>query len=206
MNKLIVFLFFGILFLSAPAMAQGVLSGNDLKALNVDQLSDDQISQIQAELKGNNMSIDQAETVALSKGMSKSEFAKLRGRLAATKTANSSAGNAGNVVDRKITSTSESFKNPSNPLIFGSELFNNPALSFAPNDKIATPLNYMLGPGDELLINLYGVQEFNTTAAVSVEGKISLPYVGQIPVSGTTIEAATQKIRSSMAKVYSTLA
>ncbi|MFD2601230.1 SLBB domain-containing protein [Flavobacterium suzhouense] len=206
MNKLIVFLFFWIFFISTPAIGQDLLKSNDLRSLHVDQLSDDQIAQIQSELKANNMSIDQAETIALSKGMPKSEFAKLRGRLAATKTAASTAGNAGNVVDRKITSVSEASQNSSNPMIFGSELFNNPALSFAPNDKIATPLNYILGPGDELQISLYGVQEFNSNAAVSVEGKISLPFVGQISVSGITIEAATQKIKNSMSKVYSTLA
>ena len=54
-------------------------------------------------------------------------------------------------------------------------------------------MNYILGPGDELQISVYGVQEFEDNIPVSVEGKITIQYVGQIAVSGMTIEAATQK-------------
>lgn len=205
MNKLTLYLCLIIFLFAGSVVAQDILSGSDLRAINVDQLSDQQIAQIQDQLKGNNISVDQAETMAIAKGMPKSEFVKLRARLAATKTAGAPAANAGNVVDRKMVATPEAMKVPSNPLIFGSELFNNPSLSFAPSDKLATPLNYVLGPGDELQISIYGVQEFNTSSPVTVEGKISIPYVGQIPISGMTIEAATQKIKSAMSKVYSTL-
>lgn len=209
MNKLtFYFCCFFILF-TGVIFAQDLFGGVDLRVANVDQLSDQQIAQIQEQLKVNNVSLEQAETVAISKGMPKSEFAKLRARLAATKTSGLSsgvsAGNAGSVVDRKMVATPQTLASAANPIIFGSELFNNPALSFAPNDKIATPLNYVLGPGDELQLSIYGVQEFNSSLPVSVEGKISIPYVGQIPVSGITIEAATQKIRNAMSKVYSTL-
>jgi len=62
-----------------------------------------------------------------------------------------------------------------------------------------------LGPGDELQVSVYGVQEYNANIPVSVEGKISIQYVGQISVSGMSIEAATQKIKSAIAKVYSTV-
>ena len=64
----------------------------------------------------------------------------------------------------------------------------------------------MLGPGDELQVSVYGVQEFNASIPVSVEGKISIQYVGQISVSGMSIEAATQKIKGAIARVYSTVA
>ena len=97
-------------------------------------------------------------------------------------------------------------KDSVNSLIFGSELFDNPSLNFEPNLKLATPVNYTLGPSDELQVSLYGVQEFNASIPVSAEGKISIQYVGDILVSGMTIEAATQKIKSAMSRVYSTLA
>ena len=205
MNKLTIYLCFFIFLFTGSVLAQDILSGSDLSAINVDQLSDQQIAQLQEQLKSNNISINQVETMVIAKGMPKSESVKLRARLAATKTSGASAANAGNVVDRKMVATPEVMRVPSNPLMFGAELFNNPALSFAPNDKLATPLNYVLGPGDELQVSIYGVQEFNSSIPVTVEGKISIPYVGQIPVSGMTIEAATQKIKSAMAKVYSTL-
>ena len=53
---------------------------------------------------------------------------------------------------------------------------------------------------------MYGVQEFSASIPVSVEGKVTLQYVGEISVSGMSIEAATQKIKSAFARVYSTVA
>jgi protein involved in polysaccharide export with SLBB domain len=64
----------------------------------------------------------------------------------------------------------------------------------------------MLGPGDELQISVYGVQEFSASVPVTMEGKVNIQYVGQISVSGMTIEAATQKIRGAISRVYSTVA
>jgi len=92
-----------------------------------------------------------------------------------------------------------------NSLVFGSELFDNPTLNFQPNLKLATPVNYVLGPGDELQISINGVQEFSDNVPVSVEGKVNIQYVGQISVSGMTIEAATQKIKGAISRVYSTV-
>jgi protein involved in polysaccharide export with SLBB domain len=210
MNKRILYLFFLIFIISGSLQAQDLLKGNNLKAINVDQLSDEQVSQIQAQLKSNNVSIDQAEAIALSKGMSAAEFNKLRSRLASLETKKSTSApptsNKEGVKTRQATASPQVGSESSNPLIFGSELFNNPALSFEPNQKMATPLNYVLGPGDELQISVYGVQEFNAALPVTVEGKVNIPYVGQIPVSGITIETATQKIKNAISKVYSTVA
>ncbi|RWX02373.1 polysaccharide biosynthesis/export family protein [Flavobacterium cerinum] len=214
MNKIIAFLLFFTICISIPVHGQDLLKGNDLKAVVVDDLSDVQIAELQSQLSGKNMTIDQVEPMALSKGMSPSEFSKLRARLQALKPeANVSTGevSAGDSKDPSVSKKNKLSDSPatikrSNPQIFGSELFNNAALSFEPNLKLATPLNYTLGPDDELQISVYGVQEFNASLKVSSEGKISIPYVGQISVSGMTIEAATQKIKSAMSKVYSTVA
>lgn len=210
MNKLILSLFFLIFLVSGSLQAQDFLKSSDLKSVNVDALTDTQILQIQSQLKSNSMSLDQAETLALSKGMSATEFSKLRARIAGlpngqVSSAPATVGNKSGIKTREMTASPQVVAGPSNPLIFGSELFNNPSLTFEPNQKQATPLNYILGPGDELQISVYGVQEFNAAIPVTVEGKISIPYVGQIPVSGITIEAATQKIKSAMSKVYSTV-
>jgi hypothetical protein len=61
-----------------------------------------------------------------------------------------------------------------NPRIFGAELFNNPTLNFQPNIPVATPLNYIIGPGDQLNISVYGVQETNIPVTVSSEGNINI--------------------------------
>jgi protein involved in polysaccharide export with SLBB domain len=93
-----------------------------------------------------------------------------------------------------------------NPLIFGSELYTSVAPSFEPNMSLATPLNYVLGPNDQIAVSVYGVQEYSGDLLVSAEGNISIPNVGLIRVAGLTIEAATQKIKNTMgSKVYTYL-
>lgn len=214
MKKIItVLILFVAFFYSTTAVAQDLLKSTDLSTLKVDNLSDSDISKIKTQLQTNNLTIEQAEPMALAKGMPAAEFAKLRIRMQQTNGAASGiSGDSENEADTKeLTRKQEKIVNKKvkdtvNALIFGSELFDNPTLNFEPNLKLATPMNYVLGPGDELQVTVYGVQEFNATVPVSTEGKVTIQYVGQIPVSGMTIEAATQKIKSAIARVYSTVA
>jgi protein involved in polysaccharide export with SLBB domain len=216
MKKIIItLLLLFALFQTSNTFAQDLLKSTDLSTLKVDYLSDSDISKIKTQLQANNVTIEQAEQMALAKGMPAAEFAKLKERLAmpATKTElvkkdnkeddDSEKEDAFGRKQEKIVNTK--IKDTINALIFGSELFDNPTLNFEPNLKLATPVNYVLGPGDELQVSVYGVQEFNASIPVSTEGKVTIAYVGQIAVSGMTIEAATQKIKGAIAKVYSTV-
>ncbi|WP_343588630.1 SLBB domain-containing protein [Flavobacterium sp.] len=208
----VLILVFTFLF-SFNAKAQDILKGKDLSTIKVDYLSDDDLAKISAQLKSNNTTIEQVEPMALSKGMSQIEYDKLKTRL----NEYSSRLNKG-IEDKSQKQEDKSgfgrkqgkikndkVKDSTNVLIFGSELFDNPTLNFEPDLKMATPVNYVLGPGDELQVSVYGVQEYNASIPVSVEGKVAIQYVGQIPVSGMSIEAATQKIKAAIAKVYSTV-
>ncbi|MDR7372367.1 SLBB domain-containing protein [Flavobacterium aquidurense] len=206
---------FFILLISFSAKAQDILKSKDLSTIQVDYLSDDDLAKISAQLKSNNTTIDQAESMALSKGMSSAEFNKLKLKLAQydkknaknTDVEKSKIKASDNDSGRKQENIKNiKVKDSVNALIFGSELFDNPTLNFEPDLKLATPMNYILGPGDELQVSVYGVQEYNESIPVSVEGKITIQYVGQIAVSGMSIEAATQKIKAAVARVYSTVA
>jgi len=206
---LIIFFLLFAIFQTNTVIAQDLLRGSDLSILKVDNLSDAEIAKIKTQLQANNATIDQMEPMALAKGMSSAEFAKLKLRLAAigtpamtNKQADSSPEEYSRTQDEIVNAK---VKDGKNSLVFGSELFDNPTLNFEPNLKLATPMNYILGPGDELQVSLYGVQEYNASIPVSVEGKVSIQYVGEISVSGMSIEAATQKIKGAMAKVYSTI-
>lgn len=103
--------------------------------------------------------------------------------------------------EREIQSMFESLK----PQIFGSQLFKNSNLSFEPNLRMATPKSYVIGPDDELLIDLTGDNEANYRLQVSPDGTIRLQYVGIIAVGGLTIEQASSKIQSAMSKTYPAL-
>ncbi|MFE3871968.1 SLBB domain-containing protein [Flavobacterium sp. ZS1P70] len=210
---LIAAVFFIALFQSTTVLAQDLLKSTDLSTLKVDYLSDSDIAKIKTQLQTNNVTIEQAEPMALSKGMPASEFAKLKLRLGEIKSTTAIAkkdDSKGEEESNELTRKQEKIVNTKvkdsiNALVFGSELFDNPTLNFEPNLKLATPVNYVLGPGDELQISVYGVQEFNASVPVTMEGKVNIQYVGQIPVSGMTIEAATQKIKGAIARVYSTV-
>ncbi|GAA4120545.1 SLBB domain-containing protein [Flavobacterium chungbukense] len=195
--------------------AQDILKSKDLSSINVDYLSDDDLAKISAQLKSNNTTIDQIESMVLSKGMSLSDFNKLKTKLNEYQKKNLKDSKK-DVASKKDDNDSKSgrkqekivnekVKDSVNSLIFGSELFDNPTLNFEPDLKLATPMNYVLGPGDELQVSVFGVQEYNASIPVSVEGKISIDYVGQIAVSGMSIEAASQKIKAAIARVYSTV-
>lgn len=194
--------------------AQDILKGKDLSALKVDQLSDADIAKLKAQLNESNVTIEQAEQMALAKGMSATEFAKLRARLNANNNGQKVTGTLksdfkgidktiekqNNSADSLDTEQYEKKRQQPliNPLIFGSELYTSLAPNFEPNQKMATPLNYILGPDDELLVTVYGVQEYTGELLVSDEGNITVPNVGQIRVAGLTIEAATQKLKTVM--------
>lgn len=201
------------LTMSLSVSAQDIMKSKDLSTINVDYLSDDDLAKITAQLKSNNATIDQVEPMVISKGMSQVNFNKLKVKLNEYQKKNSGTNkNVEKAVEKDSDSgrKQESIKNvkikdSANALIFGSELFDNPTLNFEPDLKIATPMNYVLGPGDEIQVTVYGVQEYNGNLPVSVEGKISIEYVGQIAVSGMTIEAATQKIKAAIGRVYSTV-
>ena len=207
---LLVFAFFQ----SGTVMAQDLLKGTDLSTLKVDYLSDGDIAKIKSQLQNNKVTDEQLETMVLAKGMSTTEYSKLKVRLGyQSSTAPTGVSNT-DVYDEKKGELSrkqekivnKKVKDTLNSLIFGSELFDNPDLNFEPNTKLATPVNYILGPGDELQISVYGIQEYNANVPVTLEGKIGIQYVGEIAVAGLTIEAATQKIKGAIARVYRTVA
>lgn len=221
-NLTYVLALFFVLLLSYNANAQDIMKSKDLSTIRVDYLSDDEIAKIISQLKANNATINEVEPMALSKGMSQTEFDKLRTRITAYEKKNSGdkdknskdIKNNDKLKDPDKNSEfgrnqekikNEKIKDSLNALIFGSELFDNPTLNFEPDLKMATPVNYVLGPGDKLEVSVYGVQQFDDTVPVNFEGKISIQNVGQIAVTGMSIEAASQKIKAAIARVYSTV-
>ena len=87
--------------------------------------------------------------------------------------------------------------------VFGHDIFNNKLLSFEPNMNIATPQDYVLGPGDQLVIDVYGASQKSYQLTVSPEGTVTVPDYGPINVSGMTVAAANSRVRSSLGSRYS---
>ena len=87
--------------------------------------------------------------------------------------------------------------------VFGRDIFNNEDLSFEPNMNIATPQDYRLGPGDAVIIDVYGASQKTEECTVSPDGEITIEGYGPIAVSGLTVAQANARVRSTLGRRYS---
>lgn len=202
-------------FLCQSLSAQDLLKGKDLSKIKVDQVSDGDIARLQQQLKQASMSFAQAEQLAAAKGMPQGEIMKLRQRLANLEAGGSNASTTNTNVDPNTSSRStiqsdyQKIEKPAeqSSKVFGAQLFNSTSLSFEPNLRIATPGDYQIGPDDELVLNIFGVQEASYRLSVQPEGTISVPNVGVITVAGLTMSDANKVIREKLTRtVYRSLA
>ena len=193
--------------------------------IKVDNLSDAQIEQYvkQAALMGYDES--QLDGFARAQGVSAVEVQKLKERLASIKrkkqqpnpsqVSSSQSRNTrsnGRQVDgyshadslqNKQTNRRDSMENEEGKLkIFGSDLFKNNAITFEPNLRMATPSSYIIGPDDEILLDITGDNEASYQLPVSPDGTIKVEYVGQINVAGLSIAAAKSKIEQRLSGTY----
>jgi protein involved in polysaccharide export with SLBB domain len=87
--------------------------------------------------------------------------------------------------------------------VFGRDIFNNNKLTFEPQMNIATPQNYVLGPGDHVIIDVYGDTQKSEMLEVSPDGDVTVPDYGPVHVAGLSVTAAQSKIRSRLGSYYS---
>lgn len=97
-----------------------------------------------------------------------------------------------------VTETKEGTK-----VIYGHDIFNTPGLTFEPNSNMATPKSYRLGPGDEVIIDIWGVSEDNIRQQISPDGRIMISQLGPVYLNGLTVEEANQQLKNIFAKKYS---
>lgn len=175
--------------------------------VDINQLTDQQLIQYvqQANLSG----LSEADLVAKAraKGLSDDQIATLKQRiqalnLGATTGSGNSSGNISSKRNR-IPPTGPGYRDSAMGLqIFGADLFSQDNLTFEPNLNIPTPANYVLGAGDELVIDIYGYSENTKKLQVTPDGYIRYPNLGPLKVMGLTIEEATKKIKGALLKIY----
>lgn len=91
---------------------------------------------------------------------------------------------------------------PDSLKVFGRDIFNKKLLSFEPNMNIATPQNYVLGPGDQVIVDIYGASQKSQQLEVSPDGVIVVDGYGPIQVGGLSVSAAQKKLRSTLGSRY----
>ncbi|MDR0261908.1 MAG: SLBB domain-containing protein [Sphingobacterium sp.] len=217
-----------ILWLCIAGFVGTVQAQTNPANIKVDNLSDTQIEQYvkQAALMGYDES--QLDGFARAQGVSAVEVQKLKERLAAIKRkkqqpeqlkgrVNNTTNNRNNgrqvegysntdSLRRQQLNKLDSVENEEGKLkIFGSELFKNNAITFEPNLRMATPSSYIIGPDDEILLDITGDNEASYQLPVSPDGTIKVEYVGQINVAGLSIAAAKSKIEQRLSGTYPAL-
>jgi protein involved in polysaccharide export with SLBB domain len=207
--KIFTLLIFVVIFSIQQVYTQDI-NTNQLNTLNIDELSDEQISIYWDKAKAEGYSLEQLEVVLQSRGMSLRLISKLKQRITAlrytdtntTLNPGTSAQNDLSVID-KFGFEGSLPKQITKSGLFGYDFFSNPNISFTPNLNLATPSTYELGPGDELLIVIWGAAENSYRNQVDREGAIRLKNIGPIYVSGLSIKEAKFKITAYLKRIYS---
>lgn len=217
-----------LLFLFCLVICQDIYAQTNYSDVKVDDLTDAQVRQLMQRAESVGYNDVQLEQMAAAQGMKPDEVGKLRIRVAKIRKVNNSDSKStnqeptadfsernygtsdstgtkqSNDSDRARKELKDAFGNLI-PKIFGAELFKNNDIKFEPNMRMATPRSYIIGPDDQLLIDLTGDNEANYKLQVSPEGTIRLQYVGIVSIGGLSVEQATSKIRAAMSGTYPSL-
>jgi len=211
--------FFLVSMESLSIQAQG-LSGLDLKTVRVDDLTDEQILGYIRQAEERGLTQLQLEALARQQGVSESEISKLRRRVESLRgigpanpevSGNSrKSGRTTQLVTQEGVFGSLAGEEPTDltveqKRIFGYDLFQKQSLTFAPNLNLPTPKDYVLGPQDVLIVDLWGATQQYLELEVSPEGTIRPNNLNPIYVNGLTIEKASEKIIARLSEINSGL-
>jgi protein involved in polysaccharide export with SLBB domain len=195
--------------LSFSAVAQ--LPAN-LSAVKSSQLSNDQLLTLLKKGEANGQSQEDLLRDLKTRGLPDAEITELTTRVAQLTRQQSSADagssfNASQIGRRKTSANQvEGPREAATSLVFGAELFTEASSLFVPNLSIATPPNYKVGPGDELLLEVYGSNVFTQKMVVSREGFINVKYAGLINANGVTMQDLNAIVRLKLTKYIPALA
>lgn len=184
----------------------------DLSQVKANQISDVQLKQYIDQAVKDGMNEQQIESDLVRRGLPEIEIAALKERiyLIQNRESFSDEGTASIQTNGERNLPNSRAKNPlfenkPFPRIFGSEIFSNANLSFEPDMRMATPKNYVIGPDDQLILTIYGMNVSQQNLKVSPEGNVNVKYAGVIEVNGMTIEAAASVLKSRLSRYYPSL-
>ncbi len=203
-------LFFLFALASTTLLAQSL---SDIDKVKVDMLSDEQLQEMLERAKLQGLNESQVVTMARERGMPAGEVGKLQQRIAKLKqggaqnleSQGTSSARAVEETQTTATQVAPESLTPYQQKIFGFTLFYNKELNFNPSLNIPTPQGYVLGSGDQLLIDIYGASQQSYDLKVNPDGKILVPNIGPISVGGSTVAAASARIKTALTQIYSGL-
>lgn len=87
--------------------------------------------------------------------------------------------------------------------VYGRNIFKIKGLSFAPSANLPTPVNYVLGAGDEVIIDIWGTNQTTIRQTISPDGTINIPDLGLVSLSGMKVNDANSYLRKKLGQIYS---
>lgn len=205
-NRLFFVIVISLLSLSAEAQLP-----SDLSKIRSSQITDDQLFQFVQKAQSSGQSQEGILSELKQRGLPDAELLTLSDRVAnlmgADNTGNTSvAPNSGQTKRTSTATIKQNVETPTTSKVFGAELFSGTSPMFVPNLNIATPPNYKVGPGDELVLEVYGNNVFVQKLLVSREGFVNVKYAGLVNVNGTTIQDLVPLIKNRLSRFIPSLA
>lgn len=103
----------------------------------------------------------------------------------------------------KVNDVLEDVIEPEATPVFGRNIFTNDNLTFAPSTNLPTPEDYRLGPGDEVIIDIWGNNQATIRQTISPDGTINIPDIGLVSLNGMTIRQADSYMKRKLGQIYS---
>ena len=181
---------------------------SDISSINFSELNNSQIDLLLRRAGSQGYSQFDLLKMARDQGMDPSKINELDKKFKSTETIARVAQNASTPLEdtrlrQRWVEEMEVFRKMDDSDIFGYNVFRgNTFLSFQSNLNIPTPLDYVIGPGDKLFIDIYGQSENYYQVEVSPEGNAILENVGPVNLSGLSLLNAEKRLVSRLKKVY----
>lgn len=178
-----------------------------LSSINVDNLSNDQIRSFWEKAQSQGYTLSDLENLAKLKGVPQIQISKLNQRILMLPSKQKVVSKTTVVEKQESIDTFGITDNKNIDIkkskVFGFDFFQNPKISFAPNVNMPTPENYIVGTGDELIIDVWGAAENSFSQKIDNQGNINLNMIGKIRVGGLNFNEVKTKINSALRQIYS---
>jgi protein involved in polysaccharide export with SLBB domain len=211
MRKLILLSISMVMFLGFIVHVNGQVNPSQI---NVNTLTDSQIRQIADQVNTRGLTMDQAAALARAQGATPQQIDQVLRRIQELQSGQ------GQSIPSPFSATEQGFEIDRDPIsikeelvasdkakkVFGFNLFNSDNLTFEPSLNIPTPKNYVMGIGDELVINVWGASQNVYNLRIDQNGSVNIPDIGPISLSGMNFEDARNLIKRRLMSIYSGMA
>lgn len=193
--------------------SQKNVSESDVKNADVENMSDQQVLSLMKEIKKRGLSEEEAIALARARGVPQNKIDLMVKRMNELRSKSSSDFDQEDETDmmddesweEKLSEKADIDSSEIDQRIFGFQFFNNERLTFEPNVNIPVPDSYVLGIGDQMNIDVWGLSQKSYSLEINRNGAVYIPEIGQVQVAGIALVDAKAKLLQKLSVIYSDL-